>query len=309
MVDTLHIPVMLREVMASLAIKKGEVYIDCTLGAGGYSRAILAHKPQKLYAFDRDISVQKLVADLLSQDNFSYIHDSFAHISNYFQPESVAGIVFDLGVSSMQLDDRRRGFSFMDHQQKLDMRMDQSQQLSAITILAQYSEQELANILYHYGDEKESRSIARHIVNHRSHTPIETVGQLVEIIKRAKRQIPKKHHIATRSFQALRIAVNDEITQLNQALNAAVELLKPKGRLVIITFHSLEVQVIRKFIKQHKHAGVNRYLPDLPEQMPEKNPKLKKIHFQARKKLLVSDDEINTNIRSRSASMHTITKL
>ena len=310
--QTLHQPVMLDEVVSTLAPRDGGHYIDATFGNGGYSRAILQSADCHLMAIDQDPDAiargQNLIEDhaprfTLAHGRFSQMRDLLDHHHPQAATDGVDGIVFDLGVCSTQLDQAERGFSFQ-KDGPLDMRMSQDG-LDAAEVVNNTAETDLANILYTYGDERASRRIARAIVKARNETPITRTLQLAEIIHSVMpRPKPGQSDSATRSFQALRIYVNQEMAEIEQALESAQTLLKPDGLLVVVTFHSLEDRIVKKFIANRggKVARPSRHLPEL-EEAP--------VFFQmvTRKPLLPSDDEIATNPRSRSAKLRAAKRL
>ena len=310
--QTLHQPVMLDEVVSTLAPRDGGHYIDATFGNGGYSRAILHSADCHLMAIDQDPDAiargQNLVEEhaprfTLAHGRFSQMGDLLSHHHPQAATDGVDGIVFDLGVCSTQLDQAERGFSFQ-KDGPLDMRMSQDG-LDAAKVVNNTVETDLANILYTYGDERASRRIARAIVKARQDAPITRTLQLAEIIHSVMpRPKPGQSDSATRSFQALRIYVNQEMAEIEQALESAQALLKPDGLLVVVTFHSLEDRIVKKFIANRggKVARPSRHLPEL-EDAP--------VFFQmvTRKPLLPSDDEIATNPRSRSAKLRAAKRL
>lgn len=250
-VDSPHIPVMLGDVLRQLDPRAGETYVDGTLGAGGYTRAILAHTDCAVVAIDRDPEAHQRATAWQGQygDRLRLIHDAFGNVADHVAAGSVNGFVLDLGVSSMQLDQAGRGFSFR-FDGPLDMRMDTSQGQSAADLVNTLSEKELADLIYIYGEERHSRRVAKMIVAARKIAPVTTTAQLAEIVRGA---LPrgKKDEIdpATRTFQALRIAVNDELGELERALAGAEKILAAGGRLVVVTFHSLEDRIVKNFLK------------------------------------------------------------
>ena len=302
----LHQPVMLDEVIDTLAPTDGGRYIDATFGNGGYSRAILSAANCHLMAIDQDPEAiargQSLVRSFaprftLAHGRFSQMAELQAIHSERPAKQSLDGIVFDLGVCSTQLDQPERGFSFQ-KDGPLDMRMSQDGR-DAAEVVNQASESDLADILYHYGDERASRRIARAIVKARSNGPITRTLQLAEIIHSVMpRPKPGQSDSATRSFQALRIYVNQEITEIEDALEAAQMMLKPGGRLVVVTFHSLEDRIVKRFFanRSGKVARPSRHLPETEAAV---------IYFSVvtRKPVLPSEAEIDSNPRSRSAKL------
>lgn len=297
-----HIPVLLREAVEHLITSPGGFYVDATFGRGSHSREMLKHlnSEGRLIAFDKD---PEAIADAerIQDDRFRIFHASFAGMQSVLQKlglmGKVSGVLFDLGVSSPQLDNPERGFSFV-REGKLDMRMDTSRGKNAMQWLADIDETELANVLWQYGEEKFSRRIARAIVKAREEQPITTTSRLAEIVTRAiPVKNPKDKHAATRSFQAIRIAVNEELSDLESALPQALEALAPGGRLAVISFHSLEDRIVKHFIRQHEKGE------ELPHGLPVKGSR-----FQARlksvgKPVKASEAELNLNPRARSAIM------
>ena len=292
-----HIPVMLNEVLTALAPKDGEIYVDATFGNGGYSEAILKAAQCKVIAIDRDPTVKQRADEMKKtySTRFEFRAGAFGDIESIIT-EPVNGIVFDIGVSSMQLDDDFRGFSFS-KESPLDMRMSMNG-MSAKDIVNQYGEAELADLIYLYGEEKRSRQIAKRIIEYREAKPIETTTELAQIIY----QIMPKHSgqidPATRTFQALRIAVNDEIRQLELGLEGALYQTLGEGRIVVVDFHSLEDRVVKNFFTQNaaKKVHVSRYKPE------EATADNKPLSFVS-KVILPTADEIRINPRSRSAKL------
>lgn len=308
-----HIPVLLNEAVENLVISPGGVYVDATFGRGSHSQAILdrLNKDGRLIAFDKDLDAVAHAKKHFTHDpRFSIFHTSFARMEIALREAqvfgAVSGILFDLGVSSPQLDDPERGFSFS-REGKLDMRMDRSHGKDAMSFIASISEKELADVLFQFGEEKFSRRIARAIVNTRAETPIKTTTQLAEIIARAmprtKSSVARDKHPATRSFQAIRIAVNQELSELQLGLSQALEALAIGGRLAVISFHSLEDRVVKQFIKQHEKGKA------LPRGLPVKgelfNARLKAIS----KPIKPESQEVNVNPRARSAILRIAEKL
>lgn len=296
-----HQPVLLAEVINHLAIKADGIYVDATFGRGGHSGAILKHlgSQGRLLAMDKDPEAINYARQFFSSDKrFSIYHGSFAQLKKFLIQENVFGkvdgILFDLGVSSPQLDDSSRGFSFQ-HIGKLDMRMDSSKGVDAASWLEQVSEKDLADVLYEYGEERYSRRIARAIVTARKETPIVTTQQLAEIVSAAHPAWEKGKNPATRSFQAIRIAINHELDDLRLGLEQALEGLKKCGRLLVISFHSLEDRIVKHFIQHHERGDM------LPARLPVKQadfqPKLKRLT----RPIHPSVEEVNTNPRARSA--------
>ncbi|WP_417469824.1 16S rRNA (cytosine(1402)-N(4))-methyltransferase RsmH [Maricaulis sp.] len=300
-----HLPVMLDEVVRALEPRDGALYIDGTFGAGGYSRAILSAADCRLIGIDRDPSVIPAAEQLgqASGGRFVFVQAPFSHMAEVIRAnggESVDGIVLDIGVSSMQIDQAERGFSFM-RAGPLDMRMARSGP-SAADAVNLLGEQELADIFYVYGDERRSRRIAKQIVEARAEAPIETTDRLAAIVTRATGGKHSKIHPATKVFQALRIYVNDELGELARALEAAEQILAPRGRLVVVTFHSLEDRMVKDFLRARSGqagGGGSRHLP-AAETGPAIAPSFSLLH---RKALAASAAEIAANPRSRSAKL------
>ena len=297
----LHVPVLLDESIAGLNIKPSGVYLDATFGRGSHTRAILNQLDQngRLIAFDKDQEAIHYAKQYIHDDRFRIIHTSFSMMEKVLKNLNIFGqihgILFDLGVSSPQLDDGERGFSFM-REGKLDMRMDTTQGIDAASWLSQIGEKELADVLWQYGEEKYSRKISRAIVESRKEKAITTTTELADIIRKV---LPKPHfhdkHPATRSFQAIRIAINQELEELPKALDQALNALIVGGRLCVISFHSLEDRIVKQFIKQHEKGE------ELPRGLP-----VKAVSFQSRLKSIgkpVKPDlqEMNINPRARSA--------
>ncbi len=283
-----HIPVLLTEAVEALAVQPGGRYIDCTLGAGGHAAAILDKSSPggQLLGFDADPEAIKAARASLEAygDSALLFNENFVNleaisVKHDFAP--VHGILFDLGMSSLQLNGTGRGFSFQ-HDAPLDMRFDPGQEVTAADIVNTYSEADLARLIKNYGEEPHSRRIARHIVQQR---PIETTLQLAWTIEHATGGRRGRIHPATKTFQALRIAVNYELEYLETALKQATNLLGFKGRLVVISYHSLEDRIVKQFMKQESS---------------EDNPRLRRIN---KKVISPSDAEIHMNSRSRSAKL------
>ena len=302
-----HTPVLLQECIDGLKINPDGIYVDGTMGGAGHSSVIAKHLSSKgtLIGIDRDI--EALAASkkrLEAYNNVIYVHDNHDNIkqvlSNLEIPE-VDGILLDLGVSSYQLDEAQRGFSYM-KEASLDMRMDKTQSLTAADVVNKYSEADLANIIYEYGEEKFSRQIARKIVEERAIKPIETTKQLVEIIEKV---IPysKEGHPAKRTFQAIRIEVNDEIKPLYKTVQNSIDALKIGGRLCIITFHSLEDRAVKKAYQEAE--GKCTCPPDLPYCVCNNKSKGKTI---TKKPILPSEEEQKENKRSLSAKLRIFEK-
>jgi len=296
----LHIPVLGAPALEYLNVRDGGLYIDGTFGAGGYSRAILAAADCKVIGIDRDRTAIALGADLVEQaggrltlveDRFSNL-DTVAHECGH---EQVDGIVLDVGVSSMQLDQAQRGFSFrLDG--PLDMRMS-GEGLSAADVVNAAGERDLANIIYILGEERFSRGIARAIVKARAATPVATTRALADIVASVVRAKPHEIHPATRTFQALRIFVNDELGELAGALIAAERVLKPGGRLVVVAFHSLEDRIVKSFLAARSETrGGSRHAPEVKRAAPS-------FTVLTKRPIVADDGEIARNPRARSAKL------
>jgi len=297
----IHIPVLLKESLEALAVQPGGRYIDCTLGAGGHAAAILKHGSPggQLLGIDADPDAIEAARKRLEKHSNSIliVNDNFTNLKNIcikydFFP--VHGILFDLGLSSLQLNGSGRGFSFQ-HETSLDMRFNPNQDITASDIINTYSETEIARIIREYGEETGSRVIARYIVNER---PISTTIELAEVVTRALKGRRGRIHPATRTFQALRIAVNHELENLESALKQAVELLGYSGRLVVISYHSLEDRIVKQFMQRESRRCICP--PGTPICICQHTPRLRLIN---RKIVVPSYDEIERNPRSRSAKL------
>lgn len=293
-----HFPVMLPEVLQALVPADGKIYVDATFGNGGYTEALLKAADCKVIALDRDPNVVSRAQELQAKygKRFEFRAGQFGDFAELIN-ENIDGAVFDIGVSSMQLDNAERGFSFS-KDAPLDMRMSCSG-LSAADIVNTMSEQELADLIYKYGEEKKSRQIAAKIVKARSIQPIETTKQLAELIYGVIHKTPNAIDPATRTFQALRIAVNNELTELENGLKGATARLNPNGRLAVVTFHSLEDRIVKNFFKENSgpRVHVSKYAKDTPEL--DENV----IFAETSKVISASEEEIKLNARSRSAKL------
>ncbi|MBZ4024993.1 16S rRNA (cytosine(1402)-N(4))-methyltransferase RsmH [Ligilactobacillus salivarius] len=314
MAEFKHITVLLNEAVDGLNIKPDGTYVDCTLGGGGHSGLILSKLSEngKLYSFDQDITAINFNKDKFKEENelgkINFIKSNFRNISEELNKRNISGvdgILYDLGVSSPQFDNADRGFSY-NYDAPLDMRMDQSQSLTARDVVNDWSYEQLVRIFFRYGEEKFAKSIARRIEKVRQQTPIETTGQLVDLIKEA---IPAKArrkggHPAKKTFQAIRIAVNDELGALEESLEQALDLLNPGGRISVITFQSLEDRLVKVMFKQKTS------LPELPPGLPV-IPDSQKVEYKliTRKPIVPSEDEITHNNRAHSAKLRIIEKL
>jgi 16S rRNA (cytosine1402-N4)-methyltransferase len=304
-----HVSVMLNEVLEYLAPKDGEIYVDGTFGAGGYSKAILQAANCKVYAIDRDPTVQKIADELKKEfpGRLELLVGKFSDMQKLLKDagvDNVNGVVLDIGVSSMQIDNAERGFSFM-REGPLDMRMS-GEGVDAAYVVNNTREEELANIIYRFGGEKKSRQVARAIVESRAKEPITTTKKLAEIIRSVVRGGKDKIDPATRTFQALRIWVNDELGELKGAMGAAEEVLAPSGRLVVVTFHSLEDEIVKSYFneKSGKSEGVSRHIP-----MPAFTVSTASMQIITKKAIKPTDAEIAQNVRSRSAKLRAAAKI
>ena len=293
-----HISVLLGEVVEALDAKPGDMVVDGTFGAGGYTRAILA-SGASVTAFDRDPTVQRFTADLPATDGrFRLIQDRFSQISAYLGEASVDGVTLDLGVSSMQLDEAERGFSFM-RDGPLDMRMGDDGPTAA-DLVNTLDQTELARILYVYGEEHASRRVASFIVKRRAEQPFTRTLDLAAVIERSLGgRKGAKVHPATRSFQGLRIAVNDELGELEAGLAAAERILKPGGRLAVVTFHSLEDRIVKNYLAERagRTPGGSRHLPQVQAGAPAS------FQLIANKAIAPGEAELAVNPRARSSKL------
>lgn len=306
-----HVTVLLEEAVELLKVKENGIYVDCTLGGGGHSNRISQKLTDsgRLIAFDQDIMAINNGQNLFAhKKNIILIHNNFAHVQQELMKlgiNQVDGFLYDIGVSSPQLDIKERGFSY---QQKafLDMRMNTDDEITAHHVVNNYGQEELAKIFWDYGEEKWAKRVAQFIVEQRKNQEIDTTDDLVEIIKKA---IPKGArregpHPAKRIFQALRIYVNDELGVLQRSLEQSFQMLKPGGRLSIITFHSLEDRIVKQFIKEQTQGCT------CPAQLPicvcGNKPAAKNL---TRKPIIPSTEEIDSNPRARSAKLRGCEKL
>ncbi|EHA6121475.1 16S rRNA (cytosine(1402)-N(4))-methyltransferase RsmH [Staphylococcus pseudintermedius] len=301
-----HISVLLKETVDQLNIKEYGVYVDCTLGGAGHSQYLLNQLSDegRLIAIDQDMTAINHAKEKLQQDlhKVTFVHNNFRNLANILAElniDKVDGILYDLGVSSPQLDVPERGFSYQ-HNAKLDMRMDQTQPLSAYEVVNTWSYETLVKIFFRYGEEKFSKQIARKIEARRQQQPIETTFDLVACIKEG---IPAKArrkggHPAKRVFQAIRIAVNDELAAFEDSLEQAIDHVKVNGRISVITFHSLEDRLCKQMFQEYeKGPDVPRGLPVLPEAY---TPKLKRVN---RKPIVADATDLEDNHRARSAKL------
>ncbi len=306
----MHYTVMKNESIEGLCLKEDGIYVDCTLGYAGDSKEILSRiKKGFLFAFDQDSDAIKYSTDVLKQigNNYEIIKSNFLYAKEELEKRNIKkvdGILFDLGVSSPQLDNAERGFSY--HvDARLDMRMDKDNKLSAYEVVNNYSEKDLARIIFTYGEEKYAKSIARNIVKARENKNIETTYELVDVIKRS---MPYKdtlnHHPARRTFQAIRIEVNHELDILTDSIRKGLEMLNIGGRMVVISFHSLEDNIVKKVFNEYsKESNFVKGLPNIPE---EYLPDFKIIN---KKPITPTSNELNENNRSRSAKLRIIERI
>lgn len=298
-----HLSVMLAEALHHLAIKPNGVYIDGTFGRGGHSGAILEKLGQdgRLIAFDRDLSAieSEKAKELTKDTRFKLVHTPFSEMEKVVTSlnlnEKIDGILLDLGVSSPQLDDETRGFSFMNNG-ALDMRMDTTRGQSAAKWLAKVDEKTLVQVLFNYGEERFARKIAKTIITTRLTQSIETTHQLAKLIEDAIPFREKHKHPATRSFQAIRIAVNNELGELESVLKQSIKLLNSKGRLVVISFHSLEDRIVKRFMRDE--SGIKQNVGKLPIKEADIEKGILNVLSKAIKP---TTEEISQNSRSRSA--------
>lgn len=307
-----HETVLLHETVDMLNVKPDGIYVDATMGGVGHSMYLLDKLTTgHLYAFDQDqvahdnakIKLKKYI----EQGSVTLIKDNFRNIKsalNYSGIEKIDGILYDLGVSSPQFDDAGRGFSYR-NEAKLDMRMDQSSDLTAYEVVNNYQYSDLVRIFYRYGEEKYSKQIARKIESARKIEPIETTTQLSEIIKSAlpQKELKKKGHPAKRVFQSIRIEVNDELGAAEDSIEQAIDLLNIGGRISVITFHSLEDRLTKNIFKEYSTVDVPRGLPFIPDEL---KPILELVN---RKPILASPEELENNNRAHSAKLRVAQKL
>lgn len=306
----MHYSVMLSEAIEGLNIKEDGIYVDCTLGYAGHSSEILKRlKRGFLFAFDQDKEAINYSEKKLSEIslNFKIIHSNFENLKEKLEElkiDKVDGILFDLGLSSPQIDDASRGFSFMNNA-RLDMRMNKEASKDAYFVVNNYSKEDLASIFFKYGEEKLSNAIAKKIVDERKNKPIETTTELVEIIKSAVgANYFFKSHPEREIFQAIRIEVNDELKVLEKVLPDAINLLNKGGRISVITFHSLEDRIVKQIFKENSETDpIFKGMPDIPQAY---KPKIKLIN---KKPILPSEEELKNNTRSKSAKLRIIERI
>ena len=300
-----HQPVLYTEALQAMSVKKDGIYVDCTFGRGGHSRGILSQLSEagRLLALDRDPDAisSDFAGSLHNDHRFELIHGCFSELENRVVGKGwqgrVDGVLMDFGVSSPQLDDPQRGFSFL-RDGPLDMRMDKSSGLSAAQWLAQVEEQELVRVLFEYGEERFARRIARAIMQQRCQTAIETTRQLAGLVEAAVPVREKNKHPATRSFQAIRIKMNRELDEIESVLDQAVRVLKPGGRMVVISFHSLEDRIVKRFIRDESRGRYHQDKLPIQNEAGEEKRLAKKG-----KAIRAGAMEVKQNPRSRSAVM------
>ena len=306
-----HKPVMLSECIKGLNIKPDGIYVDGTLGGAGHSKEILKRLDKNkglLIGIDRDEEALQAAKQNLSEyENVKYVHgnhDDIKEILESLKIDKVDGILLDLGVSSYQLDERNRGFSYLGSNE-LDMRMDKSQRLTAMEVVNNYKEEHLANIIYEYGEERFSRNIAKNICIERRKKKIETTDELVKIIEKSiPRLNPKEGHPAKRTFQAIRIEVNNEIKPLEDTIKNSIDVLKPEGRLCVITFHSLEDRAVKQAMNRAKGMCT------CPKDIPYCVCGAKELGTViTRKPIIASEEEQRENSRSKSAKLRIFEKI
>jgi 16S rRNA (cytosine1402-N4)-methyltransferase len=304
-----HFSVLLRESVDALVQDEAGFYIDGTFGRGGHSRAILQRLNEKgrLLGFDKDPLAVAAGRELEAADNrFAIAHESFAALAGEVErcgvAGRVAGILLDLGVSSPQLDQAERGFSFL-QDGPLDMRMDTSRGMSAADWVNSTAEEEIARVLFEYGEERFSRRMARAIVAQRRQTPFTRTRQLAEVIAAANPKWERGKNPATRAFQAIRIEVNNELQDLARVLTVALDVLQPGGRLVVISFHSLEDRIVKRFFKQEARGQI------FPKGLPVTEDQMQHRLRLIGKTIKASEEELQLNIRSRSAIMRVAEKI
>ena len=304
---------MLHETIDMLDVKPDGIYVDATLGGAGHSEYLLSKLSEKghLYAFDQDQNAidnaQKRLAPYIEKGMVTFIKDNFRHLKERLHDLGVTeidGICYDLGVSSPQLDQRERGFSYK-KDAPLDMRMNQEANLTAYEVVNHYDYHELVRIFFKYGEDKFSKQIARKIEQAREQKPIETTTELAEIIKSAKpaKELKKKGHPAKQIFQAIRIEVNDELGAADESIQQAMDMLALDGRISVITFHSLEDRLTKQLFKEASTVEVSKGLPFIPDDL---KPKMELV---SRKPILPSKEELEANNRSHSAKLRVARKI
>ena len=314
MAEFKHVTVLLKEAVAGLNVQPTGTYVDATLGGGGHTQAILQQLVDgHLYSFDQDQTAidynKEHLKTAIEQQKLTLVEDNFRNLKaelNSYNVKHVNGILYDLGVSSPQFDDAKRGFSYQ-HDAPLDMRMNQEQKLSAMEVVNEWPYERLVKILYRYGEEKFAKSIARKIEQRRKVAPIKTTFELVDVIKEGIPAAARRHggHPAKKSFQAIRIAVNDELGALEESLEQALDLLDVGGRISVITFQSLEDRLVKTMFREKTSLSgdVPQGLPVIPAGM---EPNFKLIN---KKPIVASDEELQANHREYSAKLRIIEKI
>lgn len=311
--DFHHVTVLLHETVDMLAVKPDGLYVDATLGGAGHSAYLLSQLSEQghLYCFDQDQiaidNAQIRLKDYIDRGMVTFIKDNFRHLAARLAEHGVTaidGILYDLGVSSPQLDERERGFSYR-YDAPLDMRMNRDLSLTAYEVVNHYPYADLVRIFFTYGEDKFSKQVARQIEQARAIKPIETTGELVELIKAAKpaKELKKKGHPAKQIFQAIRIAVNDELGAADESIQQAIDLLALDGRISVITFHSLEDRLTKQLFKEASTVEVPKGLPFVPDDL---KPKLALV---TRKPILPSQQELDHNNRAHSAKLRVARKI
>lgn len=306
-----HLPVMLNEVIDGLDIKPDGIYVDCTIGGGGHSSKILEKLSPKghLYGFDRDLEAVNFCKQKFSENkNITIIHSNYKEAPKILKElgiENIDGVLIDLGVSSYQIDNGERGFSFL-HNGRLDMRMDKEQKLDAYYVVNNYSREELIKILYKYGEEDNAKRIVENICKARELKPIETTFELKDIIEQSfpKKIIYGKGGVSKKIFQAIRIEVNGELDKLDDLLKEFIQMLSPKGRMAILTFHSLEDRIVKNVFKLASTGCICP--PKTPVCICGHKESVKLIN---RKPIVATEEELNQNSRSSSAKLRIVEKL
>ena len=299
-----HFPVMIKEVINICSPKSGKKFLDCTFGAGNYTKELLKFSDTQIIALDRDRAVEKTANEIRKKftKRFSFYHTKFSEMDQ-IPINNFDAVIFDLGISSMQLNDLSRGFSFKS-KDKLDMSMGLST-VSIENIINTFQAKDLVNILKTFGEEKEARNIVNNIIRYRKLNPIKTTEELVKIIRKSKRKnFKKKIDVSTKTFQAFRIIVNKEISELIKGITKATKKLKPGGKLILITFHSLEDKIVKYYFKNYSenYSRQNKYRPEII------NDKKSLFSTYKNKVRRASDDELIINPRSRSAKLRFATR-
>ncbi|TAK59894.1 MAG: 16S rRNA (cytosine(1402)-N(4))-methyltransferase RsmH [Bacteroidetes bacterium] len=298
-----HEPVLTQEVLRYLITEQDGVYVDATLGGGGHAATIMQHCSSQgtLIGIDRDSDALKAAQERLKMygERIVYVQDNFSNVRKRLEEKGIKqvnGMLFDLGVSSHQIDEVSRGFSFQGDS-RIDMRMSQHQQLDGWTVVNRYDEKQLSDIFRRYGEERFSRRIARRIVEHREKIPIHTTGELAQVVESVVGQRMATKSLA-RIFQAIRIEVNDELESLARALQAAVELVIPGGRIVVISYHSLEDRIVKRFFREQPQPA-----EPMSKYMQRENVMKPRMRVLTKKPVVASEEEVRYNSRARSAKL------